>query len=137
MLLTTTGGVSLTGAAALFVLSTSQAFVDFATSGLETPLTYLLLAAFLAAYWRRSSSTWVLQTTTLVALAAVNRLDTLVLLAPAVVHVAVIARRDAKRQFALGLTPLLAWEVFSIVYYGFPYRTPLTPSLRPVFRSRT
>jgi arabinofuranosyltransferase len=120
VILTTTGGVSLTGAAALFVLTTSQAFSDFATSGLETPLTYLLLASFLAAYWRRSSSTWVLQTTTLVALAAVNRLDTLVLLAPALVHVAVIARGKAKRQLVLGLTPLLAWEAFSIVYYGFP-----------------
>jgi arabinofuranosyltransferase len=61
----------------------------------------------------------VLRTTTLASLAAVNRLDTLVLLAPALLHVAVVAWRRAKWQFVFGLAPLLAWESFSLVYYGF------------------
>jgi arabinofuranosyltransferase len=119
IVMTTMGGASLVGAAALFVLSSSQAFVDFATSGLETPLTYCLLAVFLVRYSSGRGSTWVLQTTGIAALAAVNRLDTLVILAPALLHVAVVAWRRARWQFILGLTPLLAWEAFSLVYYGF------------------
>lgn len=122
VLLTLVGGVSLAGAAALLALSASQAFVDFASSGLETPLTYLLLAAFLLEYWRgRSSPAWILGTTTMASLLAVNRLDTLVLVAPALVHVMVVAARSKRTvQFLLGLAPLLLWEAFSVAYYGFP-----------------
>lgn len=119
ILVTTIGEVSFAGAAALFILSSSQAFADYASSGLETPLTYLLLAAFLVRYWNRSGSTWVLHTAALTSLAAVNRLDTLVLLAPALLHVAVVAWRQTPRQFMLGLSPLLGWETFSVIYYGF------------------
>jgi arabinofuranosyltransferase len=108
-------------AAAVFLLSASQAFVDYATSGLETPLTYLLLVAFLIAYWRmRPSPRYALIPAALAALLGVNRLDTLLLVTPALLHVAWIARRDAKRLFAAGWLPLLGWEAFSIAYYGFP-----------------
>lgn len=123
VLLTLVDGVSLAGAAALLALGASQAFVDFATSGLETPLTYLLLAAFLLVYWRgRSSPAWILRTTTMAALLAVNRLDTLVLVGPALGHVMVVAARSkiTAGWFLLGLMPLLSWEAFSLVYYGFP-----------------
>jgi arabinofuranosyltransferase len=114
-------GVSMLGAIALCFLCTSQAFIDFATSGLETPLSYLLLATFLIAYLKATASpTWVMQTTALAALLALNRLDMLVLIGPALIDVANRARRDAKLPFLLGLIPLLAWEAFSFVYYGFP-----------------
>jgi len=121
LLITRIEGVSLLSAAALFFLCTSQAFIDFATSGLETPLSYLLLAASVAVYLlARSSPAWILWTMVLASLVAVNRLDNLVLVAPLVLHVAIVAWRETKWQFVLGLTPLLMWEAFSIIYYGFP-----------------
>ena len=119
ILVTAIAGPSIVGAAALLFLSSSQAFVDFSTSGLETPLTYGLLATFLVRYWSNPGATWVLQTTAIAALAAVNRLDTLVLLLPALVHVGLVAGRRAKWQFIVGFVPLLAWETFSLIYYGF------------------
>jgi arabinofuranosyltransferase len=121
LLLTAIEGVSFFSAAALFFLSSSQAFVDFATSGLETPLSYLLWAALLVVYvHRRSSPDWAFGTTTLVSLLAVNRLDSLVLAAPILIHVMLVAGRAQWRRFVIGLTPLLLWEAFATVYYGFP-----------------
>jgi len=121
LLITRIEGVSLLSAAALFFLCSSQAFIDFATSGLETPLSYLLLAALIAVYLvARSSPAWILWTMVLASLVAVNRLDNLVLVAPLVLHVAIVAWRETKWQFVLGLAPLLMWEAFSIIYYGFP-----------------
>lgn len=110
----------LTGAAALLLAATSRAFVDYATSGLETPLTYLLLTGFLAAYWRSARSPrWTLAATTSAALMGVNRLDALVLLAPAIVHLAVRSKTQHRTMFLAGFVPLFAWEAFSLVYYGF------------------
>jgi arabinofuranosyltransferase len=121
LLLTAIEGVSFFSAVALFFLGSSQAFVDFATSGLETPLSYLLWAALLVVYVnRRSSHGWAFGTTTLVSLLAVNRLDSLVLAAPILIHVVWVAGRAQWRHVVIGLTPLLLWEAFAIVYYGFP-----------------
>ena len=102
------------------MLAVSQTFVDYATSGLETPLTYLLVAAFLAVYWKRDGTVAApLGCTVLGAALALNRLDAVVLVAPALAHVLYV-RRDRWRLAILGFAPLVAWEVFSIVYYGFP-----------------
>jgi arabinofuranosyltransferase len=118
VLLTSLAWSRAAAAAGLLVLAGSVAFVDFATSGLETPLTYLLVAAFLAAYWGRERAT--LWTSSFAALLAVNRLDLGLLVAPAMLDIAWQSRRDAKRWFLIGLLPLVAWELFSLVYYGSP-----------------
>jgi arabinofuranosyltransferase len=108
------------GAAALLLAGTSRAFVDYATSGLETPLTYLLLTGLLAAYWKNGrSARWALATVMLAALIGVNRLDALVLVAPAIVHLAMRSRTTGKTVFLAGFVPLFVWEAFSILYYGF------------------
>ncbi len=117
-------------ALALLVLACSKAFVDYSTSGLENPLLHLALLGALAAAATRSALALGLWTSA----AALTRLDSLALLAPALVYGIRLdllvfggegragdeARRVARAagRFALGLAPLLAWELFSLVYYG-------------------
>ena len=120
LLLTARSSGRVIATAAVLLLAVSQTFVDYATSGLETPLTYLLVAGFLAAYWKTDGTLAApLGCTTLGAALALNRLDAIVLVAPALAHVLYV-RRDRWRIAILGFAPLVAWEVFSIVYYGFP-----------------
>lgn len=104
------------GVLALLVLCCSKAFVDYSTSGLENPLLHLtLLGAFASVAERRTLAEiglWV-------SAAALTRVDSLVLLAPAVLFAfSGRASPRALAAFAAGLAPLLAWELFSLVYYG-------------------
>jgi arabinofuranosyltransferase len=120
------------GALAVALLAVSRALVDYSTSGLENPLSHLLLALFLAAYWTADRSPRRIGAiVALGALAAVNRLDLGLLLAPALLHVALGARRQAWVWMAAGALPLVAWEAFSIVYYGFPFPNTAYAKLPP------
>jgi arabinofuranosyltransferase len=102
-------------------LLSSKAFIDFATSGLENSLGYLLVAVFLWQWWdepigqrrtRRLTCLW--------ALCVLTRPDLGVLVGPAILVDAFRAGlRSAVRPIAIGLLPLIGWEMFSIVYYGF------------------
>lgn len=108
-------------ALALGLCLSSKAFVDFSTSGLENPLTHVLVAAFVLLYRRPISEQRALLYLSLVtALAVVNRMDIGVLLAPGLAA-ACWQRRSVLtlRYMALGFLPFVAWEAFSLVYYGF------------------
>lgn len=101
----------------------SRAFVDYSTSGLENPLTHFLLAVFFAVYFSdRPEDRRIGLLALLTTLLMVNRLDTGLLVLPAL-SVAVWARRSRLTviKVGFGFLPLLAWEVFSLVYYGFPF----------------
>jgi arabinofuranosyltransferase len=114
----------LSALAAFAVLLSSKAFVDYSTSGLENPLTHLLLAAFFAVYFRQgaSANSRLSKLAWIAGLAALNRLDTLLIFAPALIEAArTVPLRRALATIALGFTPMLAWECFSIVYYGAPF----------------
>ncbi len=108
------------------VLLSSAAFVQFSTSGLENPLTHVLLIVFLGFYVRASPSPRALTLSALLAaLLAMTRMDAALLVAPALVHTAECVRRQSGtrvtlRSALLGLLPLLVWESFSVIYYGFP-----------------
>jgi arabinofuranosyltransferase len=106
-----------------FLLIFSQAFVDFSSSGLENPLTHLLLVAFVAVFLRcEPPRTRAIALSCIAGLGALNRLDTALLFAPALLHDAVRTRgRVAFRWYLLGALPLALWELFSLVYYGFPF----------------
>ena len=106
-------------ALALVVLMFSKAFVEYSTSGLENPLTFLLLAAFLSRYWRPGVSGSDPALWALAGLILLNRLDAGLLILPAVLSRAAAARwRPVLRGAALGLLPVAAWHLFSVVYYG-------------------
>ncbi len=106
----------------LVVLCLSRAFTDYATSGLENPLTYLLLVIFCIIYFQTTLSPKRLFWMSLVmSLAIFNRMDTLLLYAPALL-VAFLKNRS-KRSFyalALGQLPFILWLCFATFYYGFP-----------------
>lgn len=110
------------GACALFILAFSKSFVNFSTSGLEAPLTHLLLAIF--AYLHFSDAPRekrLLHMALVTALATVNRLDTLLLFGPALlVACRGMPPRAAIKSLALGFSPLFAWVCFATFYYGTP-----------------
>jgi arabinofuranosyltransferase len=110
--------------AALFTLSAvalSKSFVDYSTSGLENPLTHLLIALFFVAQASLLATTRrLLLLSVLTALLMLNRLDTFLLVLPAMtVEIFRVGVRRAWKPILLGMLPLLAWESFSLIYYGF------------------
>ena len=104
----------------LAVLLGSKAFVDYSSSGLENPLLHLLLAGFLV-LWLARDGQRLLPMTLLASAVATTRPDAVLLVAPALAAAAVRSGRMALRPLALGLLPLAAWSIFSLVYYGFPF----------------
>jgi arabinofuranosyltransferase len=109
----------------LSILTTSAAFVDYATSGLENPLTHLLLVGFYALFFRAARESDSRQLGLLAAiagLAAVNRLDTLLLFLPALAYALGRVRPAlAAKALLIGFLPLILWTAFSLFYYGFPF----------------
>jgi len=111
----------------IVLLLTSKAFVDFSTSGLEGPLTHLLLVAFLAVYWSGDTGgdERVRNLSLLTALLILTRMDASLLVLPALLS-AVIQRgidrgvSGSIRAAAWGLALVVAWEGFSLLYFGFP-----------------
>lgn len=102
------------------VLALSKAFVDYSTSGLENPLTHLLLVAFVIVYLEPEiNPKRVFILSLLTALGILNRMDTAVLFLPALGwSLLKLHNRAALSAAALGLVPALAWELFSLFYYG-------------------
>ncbi len=113
--------------AVLTILFFSKAFVDFSTSGLENPVTHLLLACFLLAFLSDEEiAAWsqrkVFVVSLIASLATLNRMDTVLFYAPALALVLVKRPwKDTLKWMALGFLPFLLWEIFSVIYYGFPF----------------
>jgi len=112
----------LTGNLFLFsALSLSRAFVDYSTSGLENPLSHLLLVLFVWVYSKTPGRIFLL--TLLASLLLLCRLDLIFVILPALLHAIWTTGRGMQtlRQLTLGAAPVLLWELFSIFYYGFPF----------------
>lgn len=98
----------------------SAAVIDYSTSGLENPLAYFLITLFVAAFTRSTSHRQVLQLSILTALIGCTRLDLLLMVLPALI--AKTGRSiEGLKQALWGLIPLFLWELFSLVYFGFPF----------------
>lgn len=112
--------------AVLAALIFSRAYVDYSTSGLENPLSHLLLAAFILILFLPSKHSGngkrILWASLIAGLAVTNRLDTILIFLPALALL--VWREPGPRSYLYvlaGLIPIMAWEVFSIIYYGFPF----------------
>ena len=116
-------------AAVVVILLFSRAFVDFSTSGLENPLSYVLLAWFVLTFARADDPAaaerprrlltrlWLLAS-----LLYLTRPDDIVLVAPMLALATIRLRRSgAIRAVAVGLLPAILWTLFALVYYGFPF----------------
>jgi arabinofuranosyltransferase len=108
--------------AALFLIGSSRAFVDFSTSGLENPLAHALIALFVWQYAVRGAG--LRRLAAIGALLALNRLDSVLIIGPALLHAVVHSYRarglrNTAIDALIGLSPCLLWELFSLFYYGF------------------
>ncbi|MBF5044239.1 hypothetical protein FGE12_17710 [Aggregicoccus sp. 17bor-14] len=117
------GGTPGRTALALALLALSRSYVDYSTSGLENPLTHLLIVAFAARLVAPGEGAARLRWLSVIAgLGALNRLDTLLIFLPALALEAWRCRavpvRTRLGTLALGFLPLVLWELFSLVYYG-------------------
>jgi arabinofuranosyltransferase len=117
-------------ALAAVLLVGSKAFVDYSTSGLENPLTHVLVAWFFASllFVERppllaATESRVAGLLALASLVYLNRPDAVVCVGPAVAWLLVRAapklRLRVVRAVALGTAPATLWTAFSLVYYGF------------------
>jgi len=116
---------------AFSALMSSKAFIDYSTSGLENPLTHLLMGAFALVLFReisrvkegeRFSLRTVLVLATIASLGVITRHDIALLYAPAGIYVwwNCAHRIKGAGYGLLGLLPFWIWTGFAIIYYGFP-----------------
>lgn len=108
----------------LGLLLVSKPFIDYSTSGLENPLTYLIIVIFFLVYIKGQTDRKTLLRLTLVtSLAALNRLDTILLFLPVLVYyfIKLPGKLESLKTVIIGFLPLILWEGFSLFYYGFPF----------------
>jgi arabinofuranosyltransferase len=114
----------------LGLLLSSKAFIDYTSSGLEYPLSFLLLALFYSRFFgatiaKALSPTHIIEFGALASLAFLNRSDSILLYAGPLAYLAWIAwpmyRVRLAMYFAIALSPVAAWLLFSYIYYGFPF----------------
>ncbi len=120
----------------IVALLSSKAFVDFASSGLENPLSYLIAALFCARLLslRRQGpicpppgqpcrERQILELFLIASAAFFNRSDTVLLYLPALVYLLISTRSLPRwrlvRASVLGTLPATLWLLFSLLYYGF------------------
>ena len=112
------------------LLLSSKAFVDYTSSGLEYPLSFVLLAAFYARFfrWPQTAPITPRELITfggLASLAFLNRSDSILLYLGPLAYLAWRAwplhRLRLAVYFAIAFAPAAVWLLFSLVYYGFPF----------------
>lgn len=103
----------------------SQSFVTFFSSGLETPLIYLLTTLFLSVFLCKKileeKDVWLLLF--IASLAVVTRIDTALILFPASIYIVFFSFRNygkvTIKYIFIGAIPLFLWFGFSLIYFGF------------------
>ena len=110
-------------------LLASKAVMDFTTSGMENALSFLIAAVFFYRFLREQpDETEVPSMFFLASLAFVNRQDTLIIYTPALVclirySISGKGKRSLLKVLVFSF-PAIAWLIFSILYYGFPFPNP-------------
>jgi len=103
----------------------SKPFIDYSTSGLENPLTHLILGIFLMVYIKsvkRFNFKTLFLLSIITAFGAINRLDTLVFFLPCLVFAFLkLPKIKGVYVVTLGLIPAIIWKGLAIFYYGFPF----------------
>jgi arabinofuranosyltransferase len=103
----------------------SRAFVEYSASGLENPLAHLVVAWTCWVYFRELPSRRSVRLTALgFSLGVLTRPDLALVLAPLwfanLRHAKLrgVPRAQLATACLIGLAPLVAWEAFSVIYYG-------------------
>jgi arabinofuranosyltransferase len=106
----------------------STSICQFSTSGLETPLTFLLLGLMVWQLGVGDDDAYCSQPKRAVIPAGIagllllNRLDLVMLVGPLLGYlVATVDRKERVKLALLAVFPALAWMAFSVLYYGSPF----------------
>lgn len=113
---------------AFFTLVGSLCFISYTTSGLENCMLFFLSAMFLKLYFsdEKYNAGKMLKMAFLISFIAMTRMDAVLMFIPMILYV-YLAKRDgvsfikAVGLGILGLLPFIGWELFSVIYYGFPF----------------
>ncbi|MFC2132051.1 hypothetical protein ACFLSQ_11515 [Bacteroidota bacterium] len=113
----------LNAIAGTVTLIMSKIFIDYTSSGLENPLTYFLIIIFLIFYLKDGKAKdKIFKLSLITALAMLNRMDTVLLFLPGLLYIVAKNRKATNLLYVLcGFIPFIIWEIFSIIYYGFPF----------------
>jgi len=107
----------------LIMLFLSKTFIDFSTSGLEDALGYFIVILFLLVFYnyKKDEHKKIFYLSLLTSLAMLTRLDYVLIFIP--FYFFILNKPDRKKIYLLllGLSPIILWEIFSIIYYGFPF----------------
>lgn len=105
----------------LFLLMFSKSFIEYSTSGLENPLSHLLAIVFIIVYLNsENESKHKYLIPFLASLIAIIRLDLFVIVLPALIYNLIRSRKLSDiKYYLIGFSPLVIWEIFSLLYYGF------------------
>ena len=129
---------------AVIILCFSKAFIDFSTSGLENPATFLFLAIYFTVFINKKSNPDKLFILSFIAsLGVLNRMDSLLLFFPALVYEFYKCYKFKFKLFknfvlvVIGFLPFILWEIFSIIYYGFPFPNTAYAKLNTGINSMT
>lgn len=100
-------------------LSLSRAFIEYSSSGLENPITFLLISlSAIVILNKKESSIYALFF--IIGLAALNRADTILIFIPLFIYLLYSEWHRLKIIKVLSVfVPIIAWFIFSFLYYGF------------------
>jgi arabinofuranosyltransferase len=110
-------------------LIASKAILDYTSSGLENPLSYLFVVVFVVVFHRAMNTSTLTsrQLGSLYVIAALsffNRNDTIIIYTPALLWATYQARNLGIgmiiRTIIIATIPASGWLIFSIIYYGYP-----------------
>jgi arabinofuranosyltransferase len=104
-----------------FSLIMSKAFIDYSTSGLENPMTFFLLALFYSQYFDLrppKNRTFLLSLTA--SMIFLDKPDAVLLVILPLIYSFIYEKQKSLLQALAGFAPVITWEIFSIIYYGFP-----------------
>ena len=102
----------------------SKAFVDFSTSGLENPFShFIIVVGFYFCIRALENSTFQLPAFLMLGLLPLCRHDLILVSLPAIAYVWLKTRHNPKtiKNLLISTLPIIAWTIFSTIYYGFPF----------------
>lgn len=115
------------GIKAVTLLILSKAYVDFSTSGLENPLSHLLILISVLSglsFIKNNNKNAAKLSLVCGAMLYLSRPDLILLILPwcsLIIYRAYKTKNDVLSLLIIAALPILLWTIFSIVYYGFPF----------------
>ncbi|MFH1729249.1 MAG: hypothetical protein ABIA04_12615 [Pseudomonadota bacterium] len=133
----------------ILLLISSKAFIDYSSSGLENPLSYLLATIFFTSFLKNGNLDKFKKYRNIffyffiASLAYFNRPDSILLYSVPCLYILFLNVKNINLKFIytliLASLPITLWISFSIIYYGFPlantnYAKVVNVSLLPLYK---